>query len=428
MALKDTLKEKIPQAQRGGDELDQYLDAVGELLDNFQLAIDDFKYHSDPKKIPEDELDDLAGQFDIAYPRNLSTTRKRELIQDAIDVYRSNGTERSLRRIFRLIGWEVTLDYCWTLNPGVSGDVQYVYNGSITYDGSLGYTYNNNPVVSPVGIYSVIFGNEKIYSNGVYADLYDAGGATYPKNTILGEQYDENSETDLLVVAKVPYVRINVNEEDYALFTQDYIDPDTGKVYSYSETEQFEITQQVINYFLEQTRPANVAILEIVTPFALSDTFVDSLDDSNIEFDYQGLTPEYDGTLSYGIASDRYILGENFDDFEYGTSSITYVESPSSQVISRSYPVGSSGTQNYIPLWKNAQFDLTVPSDAVVTLYTSESDRISLAGGTATWKVQGIYSNVTNEIINISDKFAARIIITNPSETTTIDTQITLSH
>ena len=428
--LKNDLKKMIPVAQQGNDSMDQYLDAVGEILDGFNLAIDNFKYYSDYEKVNTSQIESLAGQFDIEFPRNMSTVRKREIIKDAIALYQSNGTERALKRIFYTLGWNVTIDYCWTLNPDVSGQVQYLYNGTITYDSSLGYTYNDLPVSSPVGLYSIIFGNEQVYSNGVYVDLYDSSGGFYPKNTIVGEVYDEYADTGLLVVVKVPYIRINVNEEDYNLFTQDYVDPDTGKIYSYDSTEQYEITQQVITYFLEQVRPANVSILEIVTPFALEDTFLDSMNDDSLLFSHIGEVPRYDGTISYGTAVDRYIMGEAFDAFQYGTNNINFAEPLTPFVISRSYPIGAFNSQKYIPTTKETQIDLTVPADASVTLYTTTSDRFALVAGTAVWQTygSGTYSNVTNQIINISNKFAIKFNITNPSETTTIDAILTLGH
>lgn len=426
--LKEELKNYLPVSQRGSDSLNEYLDAIGELLDGFNLAIDEIKYYSDYEKVNESQLDNLAGQFDIEFPRNLSTIKKRRAIQEAISLYQSNGTERALKRVFRSIGWNVTIDYCWTLNPNVAADVQYIYNGTITYDASSGATYNTNPIVSPVGVYSIVFGNEKIYSNGVYADLYDTSGASYPKNTITGEIYGDDVEAGLLVVVKAPYIRINVNEEDYALFTQDYVDPDTGKIYSYSSTEQYEITQQVITYFLEQVRPANVSILEIVTPFALSDTFIDSLTDNTFSITYTGENPLYDGTITYGTPVDRYTLGQAFSGFQYGTGNIVEEDPLTPFVVSRSYLSGSFGVQTYIPTTKTVQIDLTVPADAMVTLRTTTSDRFSLEAGTATWIPYGNYTNVTNYIINISNKFAVSFNISNPSETTTIDAILTLSH
>lgn len=251
---------------------------------------------------------------------------------------------------------------------------------------------------------------------------------TYPKNTIAGEVYGVDADSDVLVVTKAPYIRINVNQEDYDLFTQDYVDPETGTIHSYTESELYDITQQLINYFLEQVRPANVAILEIVTPFALSDTFQDSLIDTNLQLSYTGEIPQYDGTISYGIASDRYILGENFGGFQYGTNALTYNETVTSTIITRSYTIGESGNQNYIPLWKVTSIDLTVPSDATVIIYSTKSDRFELEQDNALWEIVGTYSGVTNQLINITDRYAMMVNITTPSGTSTIDLQITLSH
>lgn len=421
------LKKLIPESQRNSDSMNEFLDASSELLTGFQTAIDSFKYDNDAKKVGESKIDDFAGQFDFTLPRNMSVSRKRDLLRDAIDLYRSNGTERALKRVFANIGWNVTIDYTYTLNPDIVTEVQYLYNGTITYDGSLGYTYNENPVVAPVGLYSLIFGNEKIYSTGVFADLYDASGGEYPKNSILGEEYGDYAESDLLVVAKAPYIRINVNEEDYELFTEDYVDPDTGKVYSYTTSEQYEITQELITYFLEQVRPANVSITEIVTPFALMDTFIEIPDVEDLIFTHIGLVPQYDGTLTYmnaGDYCDRYAMNEAFGDFTYGTNDIVYSETPSSVNFSRSYPIGADGLQEYINTCDTTQLDLTVPADALIHIYTTTDDRTALVNGTNTWISSVAYSGVTNEIINISGKFAVAVHVTTPSTIGTIDLDI----
>jgi Phage tail protein (Tail_P2_I) len=360
----------------------------------------------------------------------MSLQRKRDTLKEAIEVYRSNGTERSLKRIFKIIGWAVTLEECWTLNPDVSGQVQFLYNGTITYEDPALGTYNNNPVISPVGLYGIIFGNEKIYSNGTYADLHDSSGTTYLKNTIYGEEYPPDGDSDLLLVSKAPYIRIIVDAEDYDLTTQDFVDPITGQIYSYSASEQFELQQETINFFLDRTRPANVGIIEISTPFALSDTLPDTLSDSEV-ITYVDVGAKYDGTLSYGTGIDRYLMGENFHGHEYGNTNISYVASPAPQLVPRSYLIGASGNQTYIPTWKKAALDVTVPADASITIYYTKDDRVTLATSTnaqINWVTHSSWSNVTNQMFNIFDAFAILINITAPSATGTIDVDTTLSH
>jgi len=428
--LKDDLKKYLPEAQQGSADFDSFLDAIGELLDGFHDSIDDFKYYYDYQLVSEKNLDLLSEELDLDFPRNLSLSRKRETVKDAIDLWRSNGTERALKRIFRLIGWDVDIDYCWTLNPAVVADVSYVYNGTINYSDTAGYTYNDSGDVSPVGLQSLIYGSATVYDNGTYADLYDEAANFYFKVPIQGEEYPADKHSDVTIVLKAPYIRINIKKEDYDIFTQDIVDPESGTVYSYTAGETFAITQEIINYFLEKVRPANVAIIEISTPFSLLD---------DIDLDFQLSDPTftttslsvatlYDGTLSYGTGIDRYALGENFDGFEYGTTTMNYIASPTPTLVQRSYAIGTSGVQGYVPTWKEASIDLTVPSDAIVFLIKTMNDRTTIANGNATWVLVDGYNNVTNEIINISDAFAIAIYIYTPSAIGTIVMDTTLSH
>lgn len=426
MSLEQDLKKLLPLSQQGNVVLDEYLEASGKLLDNLKSAIDNFKHYTDYEKIDSDHLESLAGQFGIDFPRNLSDRKRRDLVKDAIKLYKANGTLKSLLYIFKLIGWDVNVDYYWTLNPAAESDFSYSYNGGISYTTGATATYNNTLPFSPVGSTGLIFGSEKIYTNGVYADLYDISGQEYDKWSIVGEYYKEDADDVVPKVIKTPYIRINVNEEDYDLFTADYTDPDTGTVYSYTNSEIFAITQEIIDYFLDTSRPVNVAIREITTPFALEDTITSVIDDSSLTLDtVQVGPPQYDGTISYGMEIDRYTLGEVFGGFEYGTTTMNYIPAPLDVLISRSYPIGSSGIQKYVPTRKTATLDLTVPADAEVIVYRSENSREQLSLGIPNYITVGTFSNVTNEIINISDSFAVAINITTPSSTASVDLDVT---
>lgn len=426
MSLENGLKKHLPEAQQGNIVLDEYLEASGKLLDGLKAAIDNFKHYSDYEKIDSDLLDTFGEQFGINFPRNLADTKKRDMIKDAVKLYKTNGTLKSLTYIFKLIGWDVDVDYYWTLNPAIESDFNYRYNGGISYVEGTSATYTNSGTYSPVGSSGLIFGNENIYDNGVYADLYDISGQTYDKWSIVGEYYKEDADDVVPKIIKTPYIRINVNQEDYDLFTSDYTDPDTGEVYSYTSSEIFQITQEIINYFLDTSRPANVAIREITTPFVLQDTIDHTIDDSDLVMDSELTSPAiYDGTISYGMEIDRYVLGEVWGGFEYGTTAGSVVESPLDFVINRSYPMGSHGLQPYIPTRKNATLDITVPADATIILYRSENTREKLSQGDYDWIIVGSYTNVTNQIVNISDSYAVGINIFDPSESSSIDIEIT---
>ena len=259
MALKDDFKKYLPVAQQGNLSLGEFMDAVGELLDNFKLAINDFQTYNDFEKIKESQLDNLAQQFDIVYPRNMSDERKRSYLRDVVTLYRSKGTTKSLERVFRLIGWEVQIKEYWIVNPDWYTNPTDIY--TIT---------NENGATFDLGLYDTINGDDEHYRNDkIYIDLVDISGNVYTKRQIYGEPYKAIDDVNFI---KVPYIKIVVTSEDFDLFTDSYTEGDN--IYTYDTTEEFEILTSIRNYFLDVIRPANVAILEISTPFQLSDSFV----------------------------------------------------------------------------------------------------------------------------------------------------------
>lgn len=264
MALKDDFKKYLPLAQQGSVSLDEFMDAIGELLGNFKSAIDDFQTYNDFDKIKESELDNLAKQFDVVFPRNMSDTRKRHYLRDIVTLYRSKGTKKSLQRVFRLIGWEVLIKEYWIVNPEWYATPSAVY----TITNEAGATFD-------LGLYDTINGDDEHYRNDkIYIDLVDIQGNVYPQRQIYGEPYNV---IDPVNFVKVPYVKIVVTSEDFNLFTEAYTEG--GDTYTYDTTEEFEILTYIRDYFLDRIRPANVAILEISTPFQLSDSFTFLIND-----------------------------------------------------------------------------------------------------------------------------------------------------
>ena len=498
--LKDNLKNFLPQSQQKSDSLNQFLEAVGELLDNFKTAIDDFQTYNDFEKVKESQLDNLAKQFDIVYPRNMSDERRRNYLRDVVTLYRSKGTTKSMKRVFKLIGWEVQIKEYWVVNPDWYTNPTDIY----TITNESGATFD-------LGLYDTINGDDEYYRNDkIYIDLVDASGNIYPQRQIYGEPYQAIDDVNFV---KVPYLKIIVTSEDFDLFTQPYTD--NGNSYTYDTTEEFEILTYIRNYFLDVIRPANVAILEISTPFALSDTFVffvnsDSggalitgtpnisfnnanpytitrdagsfLTDGFLEESYINVTgsvsnnkrfkirlvtattltlyyetplvseltvagvsiidegqtistqntgAEYDGTLSYGGHNiDRYVLGETMGNFQYGTTQMDYYgieEDAPDEIIVTNYAIGAAGNQNRRLLRKNSDIDVTVPSDATITVYASKDSHEVIVSGSPTWVIidTGI-TNVTNSVYTLTNYFSVFVKIDTASATGTIDTTVNL--
>lgn len=260
------IKNYLPQSQQGKVSLDEFMDATSELLDGFKAAINDFQTYNDFELISESKFDDFAKQLDVEFPRNMSTERKRAYLRDIVTLYRSKGTKKSLQRVFRLIGWEVIIKEYWIVNPD-----WYDSNPSpYTLTNEQGATFD-------MALHDTINGDDEFFRNDkVYIDLVDVLGNVYPQRQIYGEPYKVADPVNFI---KVPYVKIVVTSEDFNLFTSDYTDG--GTLYSYDTAEEFEILTYIQEYFLDRIRPANVAILEISTPFQLSDSFVFFVNDNS---------------------------------------------------------------------------------------------------------------------------------------------------
>ena len=303
MSLQNDLKKYLPEIYQSSKVMNEFLDSIGELLDGFKSNIDAVKDYNDYLNIDEDKLELLAKQYDINFPRNLGISRKRQHVRDAVSLYRSNGSERSLIRTFSLIGWKVTVDNCWIVNPNYYTDVITEYNLT-----------NELGTVVPLNKYDIIFGDSVIYDDGAYVDLYDASNNQFSKRPIYGESYNVYVSNPTFV--KVPYIKISITTEDYDLFTADYVDPITSKIYSYTESENFSILSEIREYFLNQARPTHVAIIEISSPFNISDTLIYTIAESETTTTLDA-GAAYDGSLTYGVPIDRYILGETYGDFTY---------------------------------------------------------------------------------------------------------------
>lgn len=415
--FRDLIKSYIPEFHKGNYGLDQFLNAAADYLEGFRDAIDDLKDNYNIAEVDANKLDNIAATFDIHFLRNIGLSKKRQFVQEAIDLYRTNGTEKSLIRIFKLIGWQIKIDYCWVVDPAYydkAGIVNYVLQ-------------NDNGASTSVPKYQILFGDDKAYDDNVFVDIRDLTGNTYTQRPIYGENYSVYVEEPLYI--KVPYIRLQVTSNDYQAFTADYVDPTTGKIYSYTESEKFQILQDIRDFFLGQSRPANVALFEISTPETFSDsiayTFVDSLD---IEVLNSNLT--YDGTHLYGqFLIDRYNLDEEMGGFEFGTTAISYYgvgQTAPQQSFTLTYPSGTIGPQIYTLIRQHTDVTLTVPSDAKINLMATRTDGKQITLGNVKWTFIEQVTNKSNYTVTLSDYMAIFVNIITASSIGDITVGVTL--
>lgn len=113
MLYKDLLPQRIPEFQQGDNRLKEYLEAAGELFDEYVAEIESFDDYRDAAKAPEKRLQQLASQFAFTFPRNLNPELQRAVIRDLQSIYQKMGTMDLINWIFRLIGWDVEIEEAW---------------------------------------------------------------------------------------------------------------------------------------------------------------------------------------------------------------------------------------------------------------------------------------------------------------------------
>lgn len=265
------------------NDLRDYLEICGELFDAFNDTIEQFDTYQDPASVPETRLGELAKKFAMTFPRNIDVETQREILRDLESIYQKNGGVDVINWIFHLIGWDVSLEYAWVLNPEN-------YDPTIVDVFGLSNYGKTQEPPTITDFYSrdyraFLLGEEYVFDNGTYfrgRKFFDKRD-TFLKNEIVGEFYEEKKKTRTPdKVMSTPYLFIRVSEETYNIFIQPYVDEETGEVYDYTEVEFFNVVQNIFDFFMFNTnRPSNVRVVIVVAPQFLEDEAVMTSDYSD---------------------------------------------------------------------------------------------------------------------------------------------------
>lgn len=274
-SYKDLLPKRIPESEQNKENLLTYLEVCGELFDAYVDAIEGFDDYKDPVNVSKDRLQYLASEFAMTFPRNIGEDLQRTIIRDLEAIYQKNGGVDVINWIFRLIGWDVSLDYAWVMNPEYYDPaVVDVFNLS-----DYGQT-KSPPVITDFyrrDYRSFLLGEEYVFDNGTYfrgRRFFDKRD-TFLKNEIVGEYYESDKTRTVDKVMSTPYLFIRVSEETYNIFISPYVDEETGEVFSYTDVEFFDVVQNIFDFFmLNVNRPSNVRVVIIVAPQFLEDVGV----------------------------------------------------------------------------------------------------------------------------------------------------------
>ena len=247
--LENTFINNLPEHYRDHQNVDEMFHALGTYLDELRTEINQFQFYHDWARNTDENLIYLSEQYGVNLPRNLSRNKRKLIVRDVINFYKFFGTEAAIRLLFRLIGWDVEFEYIFVNSETES--IEYIYPSDY------------------------FFGKDYVDDSGyIRADVTDPTGERISNARVYGESYPQSLiDEQPLELIRCPYFKVTITAEDYGVFTEDYTDGD-GNTYSYTETERFEIIQNIINYFRDVGRPANVAIIELATPFNLDDAFI----------------------------------------------------------------------------------------------------------------------------------------------------------
>lgn len=421
--LKTRINNYFPSYMRTNTDVEQFSNGLTEIFADFKESIDNMQFYLDSEKIKNGLLDTLGNQLALSFPKGTTNYKKKIQIRDAIESYRNSGTERALKRVFRLIGWDVSIDYCWTIDPNGNNNIQVYYNDTVAYSDTTNYVYSDNNIDSSLPSY-IVFGNEYYDINGkLKVDTYDDFGNTWTDLTVYGESYSNGIPG---IMIKLPYIRLTINSTDYDSIASGFIDQNTGKYYSYTESEEFAIIDETIQHFLNEGRPANVVIIDLVSKILFSDIIQNTLADDML-VSSQTFSMAYDGSWAYGIPINPYADGKYYDVPKYGTT----VNQVTPAVISTDdflFGQNVSGAQEFLPTTLDVDINIDLPTESVIEVFWTDSDRYSIAIDNANWYSLTVIDGALaggSWSSNLTNANAIYIDILTPSTSTDIKLKVT---
>jgi len=256
----ELLKRRIPEFQQGDTPLASYLEAAGEFLDGAKEAIVNLDNLHDYKNSTEFFYENTLEDRGYALPSRMVDEEKRRILQDLSEIHRKCGTLDGIIHAIRMAGIIPSIRIGWLPSPTT------VKKGYIV-----------DPVTKVESRYDV---NRYVYTKMMYGDIKNTQEGTFfygyryedtfSENEIgplpiMGERYTEIPSNGVSV-AKTPYIIVNFQEGNRTIATDPVVDPETGEVYAYSSSEQFELLNDILEFFLvKKHRPSTMRIIIIVS-------------------------------------------------------------------------------------------------------------------------------------------------------------------
>lgn len=389
--LEEELKKRIPRYQQGHEDLDQFLEAAGQYLDEIRDSINQFKYSDDYQKSTIRQLYSLADDLGINLDSGLQDDLMRLVVRDIIEVYRAKGTARTIEWIFKVIGLGVSLRYAWILNPET-----FVPPGEATNA-------------------TFVYGHHRVYENGTYFDGEDIFGNVYKKVPIVGEQYPKNKRLSDYEVMKTPYIFLDIDADDY----QEFI--------SEAGTNNESVLNQIIANFFDEIRPANVVLSVVLTTPDYHDVIPWDTEDEK-EMEIEGpLT--LDGSWAVGITTGNYIPGEYLSNIRlHPTRAFDYYRNrEESEDVPNDVFTFNFTRNNHMLVLRDTvvcDFEVNLPIGQEIRIEVSESDKISIGNGNGEWeelyRFHSSFSEDFYEKAVLTGKTALRMVVVSDEFTGTV--------
>lgn len=327
MSIVNILKKNIPEFQQDQESLDGYLEAAGEFLDGTKEAIENLDNLHDYKNGTQYFMENSLLDRGFAMPSRIDEDTKRRVLRDMAEIHLKTGTLDGILHAVRMAGITPEVRVGWLPSP------ELVRTGFI-----------QDPVSLITSSYDI---TRYVYTDMLYGDAVstDAGvffeGYRYNDTdnleligplAIFGERY-EDVPTNPVAVAKTPYIIVRFEEGNATLVTDPEIDPETGEIYEYSTSEQFELLNETLKYFLsENNRPTTMRIIIIVSQMPLDDEMTISETDYTDTHTYN---PDAGDNLTDSVSYSEITDNEAVIDFTVPLIGEEFLIGPSSPYTSR---------------------------------------------------------------------------------------------
>lgn len=387
MSISNILKKNIPEYQKESPQLESYLDAAGEFLDGTKEAIVNIDNVYDYKNSTGFFFENTLQDRGYAVPSRIDEQTKRRVLRDLAELHRKNGTLDGIIHAVRMAGLTPEIRVGWLPSP------RAIRRGAIIDPVSL---IESRYDITRYVYTDMLYGEAVSTPDGVFFEGYRYEDTLNENKigplAILGERY-ATTPSNPVPVAKTPYIIVKFEENNKTIVTDPVTDPETGEVFEYSLSEEFQLINDALKYFLVQNnRPTTMRVIIIVSlqPFFEEIDITDEFEhtatynpDGNDDLDDE-ISPTEEVVIAGIIDASDIVIGSNvligmktpytsrffvIEQLVIGEDYTNRIETASSTIVTGS-TFHLSGNDVYeIPLRMACEFTFTPPIDVDVYGY-----------------------------------------------------------